>query len=296
MLKKLRVLFAIIFFGIITLLFLDFSGTLHTWFGWMAKVQFLPAVLALNVGFIAAVVLLTLLLGRVYCSAICPLGVFQDIAARIGKTGKKLPYTFSPAKSMLRYIVLAVFTVAAIFGVSAIVVLLDPYGAYGRIAHSLLLPVWQWGNNILAMFAERAESYAFHSTDVWMKSILTLVVAVSTFAVVAYLAWRNGRTYCNTICPVGTVLGFLSKYSFFKIRIDEQKCNKCRICERHCKASCIESKEHKVDYSRCVSCMNCIDKCNRDAVGYSFAYPTFRRHAELVSTSPGNEGIAGQAP
>ena len=275
MLKKIRISFAIVFFGFITLLFLDFTGTLHTWFGWMAKFQFMPAVLALNIGAIVLLVLLTLFLGRVYCSVICPLGIFQDIAARFGKWGKKMPYSFSLAKSWLRYSVLALFVAAIIFGVSVLTVMLDPYAAYGRMANQLFSPLWQWGNNLLAAIAERVDSYAFYTTDVWMKSLPTLIIAAVTFVVVVFLAWRNGRTYCNTICPVGTFLGFLSRFSLFKIRIDGQKCNKCRICERNCKAACINSKEFTIDYSRCVSCMNCINQCNRGAVGYKFVYPSF---------------------
>ena len=161
MLRKIRLTFAIILFTLITLLFLDFTGTLHGWFGWLAKIQFLPAVLALNMGVIVLLVLLTLLLGRVYCSVICPLGVFQDIVARVGKRGKKLPYSFSSARSWLRYGNLALFIVAIIFSVSAVVALLDPYGAYGRMANNLFLPIVQWGNNIKASIAERVDSYAF---------------------------------------------------------------------------------------------------------------------------------------
>lgn len=76
MLRTIRLILAIVFFTLITLLFLDFTGSLHTWLGWLAKIQFLPAVLALNIGVIAALVALTLVCGRVYCSVICPLGVF----------------------------------------------------------------------------------------------------------------------------------------------------------------------------------------------------------------------------
>ena len=82
MLRKIRITAAAVFFTVITLLLLDFTGTLHAWFGWMAKVQLLPAVLAVNAGVVAALVLLTLLFGRVYCSVICPLGVFQDVVSR----------------------------------------------------------------------------------------------------------------------------------------------------------------------------------------------------------------------
>ncbi len=66
MLRKIRLTFAIFFFVLITLLFLDFTGTLHAWFGWMAKIQFLPALLALNIGVVIILIALTLLFGRVY--------------------------------------------------------------------------------------------------------------------------------------------------------------------------------------------------------------------------------------
>ena len=291
MLQKIRISLAAVFFTLITLLFLDFTGTMHTWFGWLAKIQFLPAVLALNVGVIVLLVLLTLLLGRVYCSVICPLGVFQDLVARIGKRGKKAPYSFSPAKSWLRYGVLGLFIVAFIVGVSAIVSLLDPYGAYGRMANNLFLPVWQWGNNLLALIAERADSYAFYTTDVWMKSLPTLSIAIVTFVVVAILAWRNGRTYCNTICPVGSLLGLLSRFSLFQIRIDGRKCNKCSLCEINCKASCIDSQAFKVDTSRCVSCMNCIGKCNRSAVGYQFKIGKTGKAGEMGDNGKGRKAF-----
>lgn len=122
---------------------------------------------------------------------------------------------------------------------------------------------------MLAYFAERMDSYAFYEVDVWMKSLSTLLIAVVTFIVLGVLAWRNGRTYCNTICPVGTVLGFISKYAIFKPVIDASKCNGCGLCARNCKASCIHSKKHEIDYSRCVACMDCLDKCKRGAIKYT---------------------------
>ena len=145
---------------------------------------------------------------------------------------------------------MAVFILALVAGLNAFVVLLAPYSAYGRMVSSLLAPVWQWGNNLLAYFAERAESYAFYEVDVWMKSLSTLIIAVITLIVLFVLAWRNGRTYCNTICPVGTVLGFISRYSIFKPVIDTSKCNSCGLCVRNFKASCINAKAHEIDYSR----------------------------------------------
>ena len=116
--------------------------------------------------------------------------------------------------------------------------------------------------------AERMDSYAFYAVEVWMKGLSVLGVALLTFVVLSVLAWRNGRTYCNTICPVGTLLGFLSRYAWLKPVIDTSKCVNCNLCERNCKASCIHIKEHKIDYSRCVACMNCIDKCPKGAIRY----------------------------
>lgn len=283
MLRKIRLTLAVVFFAIITLLFLDFTGTIHAWFGWMAKIQFLPAVLALNVGIIVLLILLTLVFGRVYCSVICPMGVFQDVISWLSGQRKKKKYRFSysPAKNILRYTVLTLFVIAVIAGIGSFVALLAPYSSYGRIANNLFAPIYQWGNNVFAYFAERAESYAFYETSVWMKSLPTFIIAVVTFIAIVVLAWRNGRTYCNTICPVGTVLGFLSRFALFRISIDTEKCNACGLCSRKCKAACIDGKRHTVDYSRCVACMDCLDTCKHGAISYRwFKQETQTKNAE----------------
>lgn len=280
MLRKIRLILAVLFFIAVTALFLDFTGTIHAWLGWTAKVQFLPALLALNAGVVVALVLLTLLVGRVYCSVICPLGVMQDIVSWISGRRKKKRYRFSysPEKKWLRYGIFGLFVIALVAGIGSFVALLAPYSSYGRIASNLFAPIYRWGNNLLAYFAERADSYAFYETEVWMKSLPTFVIAVTTFIVLAVLAWRNGRTYCNTICPVGTVLGFFSRFSLFRITIDESKCNRCGLCSRKCKAACIDGKEHRIDYSRCVACMDCIDTCNHGAIGFRMRTKASEKH------------------
>ena len=268
MLKKIRVVSAAIFFTMITLLFLDFTGTLHAWFGWMAKIQFLPAVLSLNVAVVALLVILTLVFGRIYCSTICPLGVMQDIIAWVGKKAEKNRYSYSPAKKVLRYSVLAAFVAATVAGIGSVTALLAPYSSFGRIASNLLAPLYAWGNNLLAYFAERAESYMFYSTEVWIKSLPVFVLAVVTFVVIAVLSWKWGRTYCNTICPVGTVLGVLAKFSWFKPVFDKSKCGGCTLCEKNCKAACINTAERSIDYSRCVACGECMEVCKKGAMKY----------------------------
>lgn len=279
MVRKIRLTLAIIFFVCITLMFLDFTGVTHTWFSWMAKLQFLPAVLALNVGVIILLIALTLIFGRIYCSVICPMGVFQDIIAWFGKKARpkkerKIPYTYSKAMSALRYTVLGVFVMAIIADVGSFVALLAPYSSYGRIASNIFQPIYRWGNNILASIAEKYDSYAIYDVDVWVKSMPTLIIAVVTLVIIFILAWRNGRTYCNTICPVGTVLGFFARFSFFHVTFDAEKCKNCSMCSRNCKTSCIDYKTHTVDYSRCVTCGNCLEKCKFGALSYKFAMPS----------------------
>ena len=280
MLRKIRIILATVFFAGITLLFLDFTGTIHCLTGWMAKIQFLPAVLALNVVVIVFLILLTLICGRIYCSVICPLGVMQDIIAWFGKKAKKNRYAYSAAKNWLRHGMLAVFVAALVAGASSIVSLLAPYSAFGRIASNLLAPVYGWCNNLLAWGAEQADSLAFYRTEVSTGGTLMVAVAAVTLVLLFILAWRNGRTYCNTICPVGTVLGFLSRWSWLKPVIDTSKCVNCRLCERNCKSACINTAEHSIDYSRCVACMDCINKCHSGAISYKHcAKPAAKKEA-----------------
>ena len=268
MLRKIRIALALAFFAGLSLLFLDFTGFAHHWFSWMAKVQALEAVLALNVAVIALLVVLTLVFGRIYCSVICPLGILQDGIAWLGKKTRKNRYSYSPALKWLRYGFLVVFMVALVAHVSLLVQLLAPYSAFGRIVTALLKPLWETANNGLAAIAEHFNSYAFYSVDVWMRSLPVLVTAALTLAVLAFLAWRHGRTYCNTVCPVGTVLSLLSRCSLLKVRFDADKCRSCSLCSKQCKAACIDFKTHSVDYSRCIACGDCLESCKFGALRY----------------------------
>ena len=297
MLRKIRTTLALVVFVLITLLFLDVTGTLHRWFGWLASIQFWPALLAMHVGVVAMLVVLTLVFGRIYCSVICPLGVMQDVISRLHGMRKKNRFTYSKEKRWLRYTVLAVFVASAVAGVNAVVSLLAPYSSYGRIAGSLMKPVYEAGNNVLAAVAEHFNSYAFYSVDVWMKSLPTLVVASLTLVVIAVLAWRGGRTYCNTICPVGTILSFLARFSWLKVRIDGSKCVNCGLCTKNCKASAIDFKNHRIDYSRCVVCGDCIDKCRKGAISLSSrqADKQTNRRADKQTSKQADELTSGQA-
>lgn len=267
MLKKLRVLLATISLILITLLFLDFSGALHAYFGWMAKLQFVPAMLASSFVIVIAIVVITLLFGRIYCSVICPLGIYQDCIAHVAEKRKKNRYSFKRSKRYRYYIGLAFFLLIA-FGFTSIAIFIEPYSIFGRFASNLFSPVYRLINNMLAYFAERWNSYAFYHVDVYIKSLPMFIIAIAYFLIITVLALVNGRWYCNSICPVGALLGSLSKFSVLKPRFDEKKCVSCGLCEKNCRCSAIDAKNHVIDYTKCVTCFNCVSKCNKGAMRY----------------------------
>ena len=245
-LKVARVILATLFFAAIIVLL---SGVGAEWapkyLGWTAKLQFMPAILALSAGAFIIVVLLTVLFGRLYCSVICPMGIMQDCISWLGRKQKKNRYTYSKPKTWLRYTVLVLFIAALVAGLGAIAAFIEPYSAFGRMVNSIVSP----------------------------KGWMVPVVAGVTFIVIAVLAWLNGRTWCNTICPVGTLLGLLSRFSLFKPVIDTTKCNGCRKCARNCKAACIDPEAHSIDCSRCVVCFDCLGQCKQGAIKYRLAFP-----------------------
>ncbi len=249
MLKKIRICLAAIFLVGITLLFVGYG---RQWWGWMAKLQFLPSCLALNLPAIIGIALLTFVFGRIYCSVICPMGVFQDVVfalrRRLTPKGRKNRGGFVREHRIVRYGVFAAAIVSAVAFSQLLLSLLAPYSAYGRIVRSI---------------AGLAEGQS--------PAPALLVTAGTTLVVIAACAAIWGREYCNTICPVGTGLSLLSRFSLFRITIDEERCVSCRRCEKGCKAHCIDIDHKSIDHSRCVDCFDCIGSCARGGISYRFA-------------------------
>jgi ferredoxin-type protein NapF len=282
MLKITRTFLAVLSFADLCLLFLDTSGTLPTHLAFLGKIQLIPAFLSGSFAAVAALLVLTLVFGRVYCSVLCPLGVLQDVLARAGRKGR---FRFVPGKTVMRVVAFVVFTGAFFTGVPMVFALMEPYSSFGRIATDLAAPVWQSGNNLLALMSERVGSFAVASTPILQKGLAGLFAAIATLAVIGFLAWKSGRTWCNTVCPVGTALGFLSRFSLFKPHIDKQRCVHCGLCVKSCKAHCIDGDNGDIDSSRCVSCFNCLSTCRREALAYVPAW-TARAQAGKETSSP----------
>lgn len=282
MLRVIRTILALICFLAITMLFLDFTGTAASQWGWLVRYQVIPAILSANVVTIIVLAALTFIFGRVYCSVLCPLGVMQDIIARISvwvrpRSRRRFGvYRWHAARSRIRLAVLIAFVVLLVLGLvnmlaSSIAALIEPYSAYGRIVTGLVKPAYVAANNALAAHDAQTDGYTFYFVTNVMTPALTAVGSI-TLLVTAIFAAVTGRGYCNTICPVGTLLGFISRRALFRPTIDLALCNNCGSCGRHCKAQCINTKAHEIDYSRCVACMDCISHCSQGALKYRLAY------------------------
>lgn len=276
-LRWLRTVVAIIYFTLFVFAFIDFSSTFSSGFlNGLLYLQFTPSVLKfirvggiLATGFFA-VSLLTLLFGRVYCSMICPLGIFQDIVARFRT--KRVRYKYLKPWNIIRYTTLVVVVASALAGSLFLLYMLDPYSFAGRIFSDILRPVYYEANNLLVKVLGFFSSYALHHVEFkgmpWQGIAITGGLTVALVVV----AWRWGRIFCNSFCPVGAFLSLLSRLSILKLVIDENSCTACNRCSRDCKASCIDVKNRSIDFSRCVACYNCIDSCKEGGIGYRFAY------------------------
>ena len=285
MLRKARVILSVVFFGLITFYFLDFAEILPNSFHRLAHIQFIPALVSLSFITLAVLILTTLLFGRIYCCTICPMGIFQDIVTWISKktAKKKKRFRYSPARNILRWGVLGATVVAFLLNFTVILGLLDPYSAFGRMVVNVFKPVYMLGNNLLESIFSRFDNYTFYQVDASLLSISSFIIGLVTFLLIGFLAWKYGRTWCNTMCPVGTLLGFVSRFSLFKIRIDAEKCNHCGLCATKCKASCINSKEQAIDYSRCVDCFDCLGACRQNALRYTLPSGTKEKAAADAS-------------
>jgi polyferredoxin len=254
MLKKLRITLAVIMILLVTALFIGAGYGISQWIGWAAKIQFLPAVLSLSL-IAVAIIVVALLFGRIYCSVICPLGVMQDIYSWLGGKIKKNRFSYVKEHKWLRYTVCAIFVVCLIFGFTPVITLLEPYGNFGRIV-----------------------------TSFYMRNVTLSIIAWVMMLILGVLAFLYGRAYCNSICPVGTILSFFSRFSLFRVRFDQDKCKHCGLCEKNCKARAIDAKAGTVDYSRCVVCGDCTAQCKFDALHYTAKRPVSK--TETASSEP----------
>jgi ferredoxin len=229
--------------------------------------QFTPSLLALahGAGWTAAgaiaVVLLTLLFGRVYCAMLCPLGVLMDLSAWLARrTGKKRRLSYRPGHIWPRATAVVVCAAGLVAGSAVPLGILDPYSIFGKITAATLRPALGWGNHLVSTTG------VFNPVDVSPVAWGTFGVAAGLLALVVVAAVMRGRLWCNSVCPVGAVLGLISKHARYRLQIADSACVGCSMCERVCPAQCIDFREHRIDHSRCVMCLDCVTSCKRSGI------------------------------
>ena len=292
-LKKIRVILSLLFLLSISFLFIDFRSLIPPkYFDSFLYLQFIPSLIdSLNgltfttAGFIF-ILILTFLLGRVYCSIICPLGTLQDIFSNIYRRFRKKKYyhllkSYSWIKYSLLTLVILIFFSGSLIGIY----LLDPFSNFGRIISAFVKPLIMTLNNAAAFSFENFGIYFLYPFDVKGFTFIKIIFPLFFLLLVFIMSVKSGRLFCNTVCPVGTLLGLISKVSFLRIGIAEDKCKSCSLCERVCKAGCIDRKNKSLDFSRCVSCYNCLTVCPSDGIGFG----NYSKNKEGISETDYNK-------
>jgi len=276
-LRTFRIFFSALIFICFFVLFVDFKYAIPTkYFNLFLWTQFIPSALKfydlrtiVTAGF-AAILILTLLTGRTYCSFLCPLGIGQDLNSRIGgKIRKKFRrYGYKKPFTITRYSLLAATVIVTIIWGVYLLTLLDPFSIFGRFMTFFGKPAVIVVNNFFAGILHKFDIYYLEHITIRGYPLLIYTIPVIFFVLVGGLSLAKGRLFCNMICPVGTLLGLISKVSILRIRFDENKCTRCGRCTIGCKSSCIDSLQFHVDVSRCVDCFNCINNCPDKALSY----------------------------
>ena len=292
-LKPLRVIVSLLFFFFTLFVFVDFAALLSAKvIGSLLYLQFIPSGLKFfgtispaSAGIIF-ILILTLLFGRVYCSTVCPLGTLQDFVIGVRtRIKRRIIFKFREPKNVIRYSVLVLVLLPLAFHSIFFLNLLDPYSISGKIFTNLFRPVYIGGNNLLARMLHFLDNYSMYLVPVKIISWGSFVFSGLIFLTIIVLPLFTNRWYCNIVCPVGTFLGLISGISLFKLRINQSECNSCGLCERVCKADCIDFREKQINFNICIACFNCIKTCPHHGIGYGFRFKERNLSKRLIETS-----------
>lgn len=248
-LRVIRIILAVIFF-IGAVLYFAIGSAVHPALGFVRTVQIIPSSIAACLGAVIVWLVVTLLLGRIYCATVCPVGTFQDIFRHGRRLIKPLrrPFSYRPGSKM-RFYILGIYIFCCIAGVAAVPFWIEP---------------WSIMRNISGDLHPSAEKMEWIRLGVGVATgVIAGVVSALLLIIVALI---TGRGFCTDICPLGTALGCFSNYTLYHIEIDPDRCISCMRCEDVCRSQCIKVTSRFVDNSRCVRCFDCGHVCPNDAI------------------------------
>lgn len=278
--KLYRVIISTVYFCCLLFLFIDFSHSVPTWIvNVMTWLQVAPSLINFisghqfwSTGFVA-IIILTLFFGRVYCSFLCPLGTLQDIIIHVaGKIKLTSGFVYLKRQKILPELILIVSVIPMFAGISVIFGLVEPYSVFGRISYTAFRPVYLNINNFVTELFSTFSGQTQNLQQFKVFNQFEIVIVLVTLILIIWLSVKKGRQYCNLICPVGISLGWLSRLSIFKLTFGDVECGGCKLCEQNCKAACIDSKNKKIDFERCIACFNCLNICAQNGITYKSSF------------------------
>ncbi len=242
----------------------------------LAALSYLLASRTLLEGFALSLILLllTLLFGRAWCGWVCPLGTCLDLIPLKSPRGKRKP----PAESWrkVKYLLLAAILTSALLGNLALLSL-DPLTLLLR---ALTTAVWPGLDRILQLLEGVLYRLPFLSGEVAAFDALirpglfpesasffqdSILFGALLGGVFALNLWAE-RFWCRYLCPLGGLLGLISKISLFR-RVVRESCPGCLLCSADCPTGAIDpAGDYRSDPAECTLCLDCMESCPRSGV------------------------------
>ena len=225
--------------------------------------------------FSAITILAAVVLGRIVCGWVCPLGaVHQFFSWLFKKTKLSRPRKVVTGGLDWKYLILAFVLVAAVFSLD-LVGFLDPLSFLYRTAATSVLPAFTQGASLAIGFFYnlRLNSLGDGLTQILEKMTLNatfrqgFLIGLLFLGFVALNMFRE-RFWCRSVCPLGAFLGLISRWNVFRVKIDEAKCIKCNLCTIHCETQAHPYPNEKWKSSECVYCETCAAICPTAAITF----------------------------
>ncbi|WP_022850718.1 4Fe-4S dicluster domain-containing protein [Limisalsivibrio acetivorans] len=214
---------------------------------------------------------ITLLFGRVFCGWFCPFGTLHHITGKLAeRMGFSPSYSYSP-KQRLKYYILVALLVSAIMGVN-LAGYMDPLSLLVRSLGSFFIPLLQWSaeglHNILGTAGINADPMMFYLADhvfgtdyVYIGQAFLIGLIFLTLLGMNFI---HRRFWCRFLCPLGALLGLISKFSLFRIK--SAPCSSCGKCLNDCEGAADPMGDVRTE--ECLMVLNCLEACPESAIGW----------------------------
>jgi polyferredoxin len=245
----------------------------------------------------------TLFFGRFFCGWICPLGTLQHFAGNLPSEAKRGKQRIESNRYKRwqtgKYVVLIAGLVAALFG-SAAIGWLDPFSLLVRSFGLSLLPAFNFAARAVLTPLEQSHIAAIRAAGQTLHTVLHytvldfrqehfaqgLILGILFVGILA-ASLRVTRLWCRSICPLGALLGAVSRWSILGLHKDADSCNKCNSCLLHCQGGDDPIGGAPWRKSECLMCMNCVGSCPHSSLQFRFFRPVAGKNTEVSTPDLG---------